>query len=266
MSTYDNNKKTPEERRNSLISAVSTLLFLGLVILICAFVGMKYPDPPIPEEGVEVNLGDSDFGLGDADNPDASENVQAATPPSPSTGENVSTQKAPSAAINTSTDNAKVTHTKVQPQETPKTDAKTESPTNQKALFPGSKKNTDGGSQGVTQGSGNQGKAGGDPNSNRYDGQPGNGGAGYSLNGRKASSLPTPNYNSQKEGKIVVKIYVDRNGQVTKTTAPEKGSTIYDGALVERARNAAMKARFNADPNASETQVGTITYVFRLSN
>lgn len=254
------------EQRNKIISGVSTALILGLVVLACALMGMKFPDPPIPEEGVEVNLGNSDFGLGDAENPSESEAPASVTPPAPSQGEHVSTQTAPSAAINVSPKpTPKPNEVKEQPKETTK--SQSEQPkTNPNALFPGKKNTTDGGSQGVTQGSGDQGKAGGDKNSNRYDGQPGNGGAGYSLTGRKASSLPLPNYNSQKEGKVIVKIYVNQQGVVTNATGPEKGSTIYEGALVQKAISAAKQARFNADPNAAETQVGTITYVFRLGN
>lgn len=257
---------TPVEKRHSLISAASTLLIMGLIVLLCALMGMKYPDPPIPEEGVEVNLGNSDLGLGDAEEPDASENVREAAPPTPSTGENIATQTAPSAAINTSTQKTKPNDTKVQPKEPAKTEATEQAQTNTKALFPGKKSSTNGGSQGVTQGSGDQGKQGGDPNSKRYDGQPGNGGSGYSLAGRKASSLPQPSYGSQKEGKIIIRIKVNRQGVVIDASGPEKGSTITDASMVEKAKSAARKATFNADPNAQETQVGTITYVFRLSN
>ena len=239
------------EQRNKIISAAGTLAILGLVVVACLLMGLKFPDPPIPEEGVEVNLGNSDMGLGDAENPQVDATPTPPTPP-PSQGENISTQKAPSAAINT-TPNPQPTKPETQQPEQPKMD-----PTK---LF--KKSNKDGGSQGVTQGQDDQGKEGGDKNSNRYDGQPGNGGAGYSLNGRKASSLPLPNYNSQKEGKVVVKIWVNQQGVVTNVSAPEKGSTIYEGALVEKAKQAAKQAKFNADPNASETQVGTITYVFR---
>lgn len=259
-----NNELTPIEKRNKIISAVSTLCVMGLIVLVCALMGMKYPDPPLPEEGVEVNLGNSDMGLGDAQEPDESDASAPVTPPTPSTGENIATQTAPSAAINTTpkpnTRPNDVKETPVKPTET----KQPETPkTNTNALFPGRKNTSNGGSQGVTQGTGDQGKQGGDPNSNRYDGQPGNGGAGYSLSGRKASSLPLPNYNSQKEGKVVVKIYVDQSGKVTNATAPEKGSTIFDGALVQRAISAAKQAKFNAAPDASEIQVGTITYVFR---
>ena len=265
METNDKPRQQKEqEKKRTLISALCTLLFMGLVVTICAFVALYPPDPPIPEEGVEVNLGNSDYGLGDVDNPDNSENMRP-TPPARSDGEHISTQKAPSVGMKTSPNNTAANNSRnTTPSQTQEQQPQPQ--TNQNALFPGKRNNTNGGSQGVTQGTGNQGKEGGDPNSNRYDGQPGHGGSGYSLNGRKASALPTPSYDKQKEGKIIVKIWVDRNGNVTKVEAPQKGSTITDGAMLRQAEAAARKAKFNANPNAAEQQVGTITYVFRRNN
>ncbi|MBP5757969.1 MAG: TonB family protein, partial [Bacteroidales bacterium] len=112
---------------------------------------------------------------------------------------------------------------------------------------------------------GNQGKAGGDPNSNRYEGTPGKGGTGWSLKGRTAKALPEPYYNSNQQGKVIVNIWVDRNGNVTRAEA-QANSTITDAGLKKQAENAAMKSKFSPDPNASELQTGTITYDFRKFN
>lgn len=101
------------------------------------------------------------------------------------------------------------------------------------------------------------------PITNRYDGTPGKGCAGFSLTGRSAKALPSPSVNSNKEGKVVVKIWVDRAGNVTQVSAPEKGSTLTDAAYVEQAKTAARKAKFSAKDDAPESQSGTITYVFR---
>lgn len=91
------------------------------------------------------------------------------------------------------------------------------------------------------------------------------GGAGFSLAGRSARSLPSPAYRGNKEGKIVVKIWVDRIGNVTQVSAPEKGSTMTDAELVRTAKEAALKAKFSAKEDAPEVQTGTVTYVF-ISN
>lgn len=107
------------------------------------------------------------------------------------------------------------------------------------------------------------GSLGKDPNSNRYDGTPSKGGAGFCLSGRSAKSLPSPSANNDKEGKVVVKIWVDRAGNVTQVSAPEKGSTLTDASCVEQSKAAARKAKFNAKDDAPEIQAGTLTYVFR---
>lgn len=256
-----------EDKKDKLISAISTLLIVVVGLVICAFVGLNPPDPPIPEEGVEVNLGDSDQGLGNAESPEISENMRPNASAASSAGEQVSTQRTEqTVSMNTSDNNSRATQTTTTKPTEKTTTENNEPKINQQALFPGKSNKASGGSQGVTQGTGNQGKAGGDPNSQRYDGVPGNGGAGWSLKGRSASALPTPSYESNKEGKIIVKIWVDRSGKVTKAEAPEKGSTISDVTMVNKAKEAAMKAKFNADPNATEIQVGTITYVFRRNN
>ena len=43
-----------------------------------------------------------------------------------------------------------------------------------------------------------------------------------------------------------------------------KGSNILDETLLEAARKAALKARFNSKSDAAYTQAGTITYHFVL--
>lgn len=264
MSKIDFNQLSPEEKKNSLISAGTTLILLGLILLICAFVGLNPPDPPIPEEGVEVNLGNSETGLGETEPIDNSTTMAQASAPAPSQGERVATQSHSDASIRSANSDTKASNSTVKPtQETKNNEVKEEPKVNTNALF---KKNSKGGSQGVTTGDGNQGKEGGNPNSNRYDGTPGNGGAGYSLSGRSASALPQPRYDSQKEGKIIVKIWVNRQGTVTKAEAPQQGSTISEAGMVALAKQAALKAKFTADENATELQVGTITYVFRRNN
>ncbi len=256
-----------QEDKNRTISGVITLLCMALVVVVCLSFGYDPPDPPIPEEGVEVNLGNSDFGLGNNPMPEASE---ASSAPRPRTAtEQVSTQRTESTTpINSSdkpstakTDNPTPTTTKPEPPKEPEI--------NKNALFNGNRgnknKNANSGSEGNTYGSGNMGKEGGDPNSNRYDGVPGKGGIGFKLEGRSARVLPSPNTSTQKQGNVVVKIWVDREGNVTKAHAGEKGTTVADAALHRQAESAAMKAKFSKKDDAPEVQTGFITYVFRTN-
>jgi len=125
-------------------------------------------------------------------------------------------------------------------------------------------------SQGVTFPGGNQGSPTGDPNAGTY----GTGGSGtgdqgsgisYSLSGRSARSLPKPVYPGDDEGLVVVKVTVDKNGNVTAAEPGARGTTIMDQRFWSEARQAALKAKFNIDENAPAFQQGTISYRFRLN-
>ncbi|MBO7396726.1 MAG: TonB family protein [Bacteroidales bacterium] len=85
------------------------------------------------------------------------------------------------------------------------------------------------------------------------------------LQGRSLmGSLPRPSYNAQMEGIVVVRIKVDQYGHVTEAIPGAEGTTVTDRELWNAARNAAMKANFNASADAPDIQTGTITYVFKL--
>ena len=252
-----------ESNKPKIISAIVTALFMLLVVLVCVSFGYDPPDPPIPEEGVEVNVGDADFGSGDDPQPMSQ---SSASSPAPSFQEQIATQNTESSTAIPSSPKPNNVTTPT-PAEQPKTDNKPKEPEiNKNALFTGkrnSNNNSGNGSQGVTEGQGNQGKPNGSENSNNYSGNGGGNGT-YSLAGRTSVSLPIPNYNSNRQGKIVVKIVVNQQGKVIRAEAPEKGSTITDGKMVEQARQAALKARFNASSTALEEQSGTITYIFKI--
>jgi TonB family protein len=84
------------------------------------------------------------------------------------------------------------------------------------------------------------------------------------LSGRSALSLPKPAYPGNEEGIVVVSVTVDKYGKVTNAEAGVQGTNTYNTALIKAAKEAALKARFNADPNAAAFQKGTITYRFVL--
>lgn len=86
------------------------------------------------------------------------------------------------------------------------------------------------------------------------------------LDGRSVvGSLPLPSYNSQNQGRVVVRITVDQNGKVTKANAVGVGSTVQDAELWKAAEKAALRASFNVKKDAPIFQTGTITYIFRLN-
>lgn len=84
------------------------------------------------------------------------------------------------------------------------------------------------------------------------------------LQGRGlAGELPMPVYpGGNRGGKVVIRVAVNRDGNVTSATYEPKGSTTSDSALVEAAIAAAKRAKFTE--SAAFVQGGTITYIFKL--
>jgi TonB family protein len=119
--------------------------------------------------------------------------------------------------------------------------------------------------QGVSFPGGNQGSPNGSANSDNYGEGGGQGdGISYSLAGRSAQSLPKPYYPGNEEGVVVVQVTVDKYGKVTSAEPGVRGSTTYNSQLLNAAKQAALKARFNVDDKAPAFQQGTITYRFVL--
>ena len=94
----------------------------------------------------------------------------------------------------------------------------------------------------------------------------GNAGYGdYDLGGRGlVGSLPKPTFNVNANGKVVVKITVNGNGQVI-AAEPTSGTTIANQSVRSAAVEAAKKSRFAVKEGAGNV-TGTITYYFDSNN
>ncbi len=113
---------------------------------------------------------------------------------------------------------------------------------------------------------GDKGKETGDPNASGYYGIGGDGSGGnYRLGNRKALTRPVPEYDCNEEGKVVVTISVDQTGKVISAQPGAKGTTNSASCLLSRAKEAALRTKFNADSKAPPKQVGLIIYNFSLS-
>ncbi len=257
-------------------SAVTILVHFA-VLLLLLFVGVTNNPPLKSEQGIQVNFGTDDFGEGRLE--PATDVMPSQTTPMASAAQNEKTpltqdfEEAPSVItkkdvkkVETKNPVSAVTDAKTTNKNTETKITEPQQKVNPKALFPGQK------SDGGDQGEGETGKFGnqGDPNGSRLTGNRIGGGDGtgnvpsFSLAGRGSLTLPTPKYSSQAEGRVVVEITVDREGNVVKANPTIKGSTVQDDKLFEAARNAAMKAKFNVKADAPAYQVGTITYNFKL--
>ena len=303
-------QKTDSKDVKRMISgAAGTIFFHLFLILLLWLAVLKTPIPPWPDAGggggglgIEVNLGNSDYGMGANEAniafPEFKEQAKDIINPEPvdlksttkDNSENVITDE-------TSTDNATTLKT-TKDNKTTKVEVKPDEPKiNKTALFQkkagdgntnkqgnqgdpngnhNSKNYTKGGGSGTGQGTGNgsgigpgtgSGTGGGNGSGVGTGTGPGKGpGISYNLTGRTNKVLPHPNYNSKNNGTVVVKIWVNKNGVVTRVQSGVSGTTTTDMNLWKQAEEAALKSTFSGDPNAPEEQTGTITYRFIHQN
>jgi len=247
------------EDKNRIYGIIGTVSFHVLLLLFFIFVGFKTPLPLPEEQGVEVNLGNSEDGMGDIQPEQLSENATAMPAEETSSDqEEISNQNTEEAIkLNEKKKDKNIIVNKS--SEVVKEAVKI----NPLSLFSGKKEGKNGGNEGTTGKPGDQGNPFGNPNATNHVGTPGNGGGpSFSLKGRSSKSLPKPDYNSKEQGTVVVKIWVNNNGEVNRVEAGQRGTTTSDRSLWKQAENAALRARFSPDPDAPEDQTGSITYKF----
>jgi len=146
------------------------------------------------------------------------------------------------------------------------------------ALYPGKKSNA-GSPTGTATGSGTGGEGtgnGGGKGSGTGTGSGGGSGTGsgggngdgngayFDLGGRSWRVKPRLEESSQETGKVVIEVIVDKDGNVTSTNGPARGSTTSAPILVSKAKQAAKEAKFTKSPTGVEEQRGTITFVFKF--
>lgn len=290
------------ETNSNRAGLIGTAVFHTVVISILCFSYLMPPDPPYPApEGLTVNIGDSETGLG-PDEPAEAGTVQEQSPMS----ENVApeevvaeqTEAAPQEVISQEVEDAPAIEAKKKLEQARKmaeeaertnreaaeakrvadekkiaedaerqrqeSERKRIDAINSRAKGAFGKGSGTATSQGIAGGTGNQGKPDGQAGVNNYQGGGTGNGVDWSLNGRSAISVPPPSSGIQEEGKVVVEIIVDKDGNVVDARGGLIGSTTTDARLVKLATDAASKAKFNISPNSPERQKGKITYVFEL--
>ncbi len=120
-----------------------------------------------------------------------------------------------------------------------------------------------GGGKGKTDKPGNQGDPNGDPDAKKLEGiSTGSGMVGGGLGDRGVVYEPKISDNSQKTGTVVVRVCVDRNGEVVSADYTQKGSTTADSELRQIAINSSKKFKFSK--SSVEKQCGTITIDFKV--
>ena len=275
------------EREKNMKASLYTASVMAVLFFLFYFITWVLPQSPPPpvNEGVEVNLGNSDQGLGDippllpgepSDAPDNNFNPVQTTQANAETETDVAeNNEADATPINTSAkpvknkpvtaNNTEVKNTANKPvvQSTP-------TPPKPKAVYNGGKNTGNGGNnadsynnsknQGIAGGNGDQGKPNGNPNSDSYTGNGGKGTGGISisrgLEGRKISSSARFEDEYKYGGKVSVDVTVDENGNVTSAKV-KPGSPFADLNAIAVKR--AYQLKFNKGDAA---QTGTIVIVF----
>lgn len=298
MNRFNEILKDKDRRRG----VVGTIIIHMLILAALFLLALRTPLPLPGEEGVEVNLGYDDTGMGDiqtespmqqAETPPPTPPQEDITEPKPQEEEYITqdleeapvleekiTEEAqkeepediteeppePQEEIVEEIKEIPVDSSQVYTEEVAKEPAPEPEPVvNERALFKGSTKNTNGTNQGIAGGAGDQGKPHGFDDSDKYDGQGGMGnGISFSLGGRGSKYLDKPSANFKEQGTVKVDIWVDRNGKVIKAAVNRKGTNVIDPTMHQTAIDAAMNSTFAEDLSALELQRGSITYNFIL--
>jgi hypothetical protein len=265
-----------QEENNYPKAFLATGIIMAVLIALCYFIVFKNPPPPeMGTGGILVNYGTTDEGMG-SDYMSTEEPSKAERPNHTKPTKVTKAQPTPQKTQEAQSDKKVVTQTTEDAPEvkanakkvsnTPATQpvAKPSKPTvNQNALYKGKSNGGMGTGDGTTNTPGNQGKPNGSNLSNNYNGT-GSGNGGLALANRSWISRPSVDDNHRSTGKIVVEIHVDKNGNVLSATAGAKGTTITDYELFNKCEKAALEAKLNPSDNAPDTQLGYVTFIFRV--
>jgi len=291
------------EKQKNIKAGTITGIICGAMLFLFFIISWTIPPPPVQpeEEGIEVNLGNSDIGSGEIQplipDPPAAEDQQVNTPPKTQLTQaeeakevetNDNDKEAPDVSLpkpikpkpespnipkKENAAPAKNTNPKPTVVENPKP-----APPQPKYIYKGGDGTGKGGNnadgwnnsqgQGVAGGKGDQGKINGNPNSDSYNGSGGTGKSGVSiskgLQGRRITKLPSFEDEFNENAKVAVDIKVDKSGQVLSATFQPRGSTTSDGGMREIALRKARQLKFSPNPEGSDTELGTIIFNFRL--
>ncbi len=292
------------DTRHKKKSFTLTTALLSVLLLLLFYIG-TYMDPPI-ENGISVNFGIMEFGMGDQqpkekirseplDIPEppnvqeevvqeaVPEEVQEEVAEKEQPAEKVLTQeseesikikqqqeakrKADVAAKKAKAEADRIAQEKREAEEQKIKEQEAKKAELDKLM--GGLNKSDGsasGSEGDDNKPGDKGQPDGDPYATSYYGSPGSGSGtgGYGLNGRSLVNKGKVQQECNQEGRVVVKIVVDRNGKVISATPGVKGTTNNNLCLLDPAKKTAFMHKWNLDSNAPSQQVGFVVVNFKL--
>jgi len=281
------------EKEKNVKAGGYSIFVLSIITALLFIISWKTPWPPEPllDEGIEVNLGNSETGFGDIPPmvpgdpaPEAGDPVASAPKSSPPAPEPVSSEEdnddpeavdVPRKQAVTSpkpkpVTNQTVTNTKPKPLPPAPTPPKAKAQMGTYAGGTGTGGNSQDAfnnvrNQGIAGGTGDQGKANGNINSDNYTGNGGTGNSGVAitkgLTGRRITTFPSFEDDFNENAKIAMNLKVDENGKVLSAEYSTAGSTSSSTKLKEIAKRKALQLKFNA---GESTSIGTVVFNFRL--
>lgn len=279
-----------------------TTILLSLFVLLLFYIGLTYMDPPI-ENGITVNFGYVDYGKGPAPpqpkaQPQPVEEEELEEAPEEQEPEPVEEQeetvtekeseelltqeseesikikqqdaekrKAEEAARKAREEAERLERERLAAEE--KARQEREAKKKQLDELMGGLNNAEGAeanAEGDDQGVGDKGQPDGDPYANTYYGSPGagSGTGGYGLSGRSLANRGKVQQECNEEGRVVVRIVVDRSGKVIDAQAGVRGTTNNHPCLLEPARKTAFLHKWNSDSKAPSQQIGFVVVNFKL--
>jgi outer membrane biosynthesis protein TonB len=299
---------------------IGTIIYHALLLALLVFAGLTFPDPPPEEEGILVNFGTDEFGLGDfepmgddqqAGDPDlevtqyqepveeveevnepVEESREAYTPPDPvevdqtqdveetrvreepkPTAEELERQRQQELERQRQAEQERqrIEQERIERERREEQERIERERQEQAERLNNLGRDAFGrqgvgeteGSEGITQGNGNQGDPNGSPDADRYDTGGGLGdGISFGGLGSRRGNVPKPNVSGcevTQKIEIRVDIQVDREGRVV--TASVGQATYQDQCLWETVVAAAKRSRFSVDQNANYRQTGWIKYI-----
>ncbi len=277
--------ETKHEKDSAKITALITLILLLMIFVM----GPQYLDPPT-EYGVAVNFGTSNVGKGNVQpkKPVKSEPKKIEQSPEPEVSKSepaASSEEVTEDIITQETEEAiairkqKEAEAKAKAVAEAKAKAEAERIAKEKreqeekkkkldALIGGVSKSdgSDTGSEGNDNQAGDKGQLDGDPYAPSYFGDPGtgSGGVGYGLNGRGNATYKTLKQDCNESGMVIVRIVVNRNGNVIEATPGVKGTTNTAKCLLDPAKKIALSHKWRSDSKAPTKQIGFVKVNFKL--
>lgn len=279
-----------EENRNRLISAGITSLIFGLLLLFLILFQMITPNPPFPESGggggQELAFGMMNVGNDDIEFGTMGSVTDVVTEKSEQKEELLKDDNGEEIPLNETKPEIKNNTTVITPVK-PKVEVKEKTAAEKLAEKFKKKKNKTGGGIGDSEQAGESGSPNGDPFKNGTGGSgtgtgggdgdgeglgsgpgkgPGFGGGKYGvdLKGRAIVKPPKLPSDTKEEGKVVVEITVDTEGNVIEANPNGRGTTTSSALLKAKAKQAALATKFNVDGKFEE-QKGTITIIFSFN-